>query len=100
MTALFDKYRADFGIFGAAGIADDGALLEFHVAEVHAREQIRQNSRVSMLVIDSTKFGRLAPAVGESLLDVDHVIVDRRPDSQFDSLLDQLDDRLVMAGRD
>ena len=100
VTALFDKYRADFGIFGAAGIADDGALLEFHVAEVHAREQIRQNSRVSMLVIDSTKFGRLAPAVGESLLDVDHVIVDRRPDSQFDSLLDQLDDRLVIAGRD
>ena len=100
VTALFDKYRADFGIFGAAGIADDGALLEFHVAEVHAREQIRQNSRVSVLVIDSTKFGRLAPAVGESLLDVDHVIVDRRPGPQFDSLLDQLNGRLVLAERD
>ena len=97
---LFSRYRADISIFGAAGVAEDGALLEFHVAEVRAREQIRENSRVSMLVIDSTKFGRAAPAVGESLLDIDHVIVDRRPEPTFDSLLEKLNGRLVLAERD
>ena len=97
---LFSRYRADISIFGAAGVAEDGALLEFHVAEVRAREQIRENSRVSMLVVDSTKFGRAAPAVGESLLDIDHVIVDRRPAAAFDSLLDQLNGRLLLAERD
>ena len=97
---LFSRYRADIGIFGAAGVAEDGALLDFHVAEVRAREQIRENSRVSMLVLDSTKFGRAAPAVGESLLDIDHVIVDRRPEPTFDSLLEKLNGRLVLAERD
>lgn len=97
---LFSRYRADISIFGAAGVAEDGALLEFHVAEVRAREQIRENSRVSMLVIDSTKFGRAAPAVGESLLDIDHVIVDRRPTPAFDSLLEKLNGRLLLAERD
>jgi len=100
VLSLFNKYRADISIFGAAGVAEDGALLEFHVAEVRAREQIRENSRSSMLVLDSTKFGRLAPAVGESLLDINHVIVDRRPAPLFDSLLDKLNGRLVLAERD
>ena len=97
---LFSRYRADIAIFGAAGVAEDGALLEFHVAEVQARERIRENSRVSMLVLDNTKFGRPAPAVGESLLDIDHIILDRHPGKPYTDLLDQLNGRLVLAERD
>lgn len=97
---LFDRYRADFCIFGAAGIAQDGALLDFHVAEVRARERIRENSRASMVVLDNTKFGRLAPAVGESLIDIDHVVIDRFPTPEFQPLLDQLNGQLVIAERD
>jgi len=97
---LFSRYRADIAIFGAAGVAEDGALLEFHVAEVQARERIRENSKVSMLVLDNTKFGRPAPAVGESLLDIDHIILDRHPGKPYTDLLDQLNGRLVLAERD
>src|SRR5210317_1994633 len=74
---FFGRYRADFGIFGVAGVDEDGSLLEFHSAEVRARECIRENSKVSMLVLDRTKFGRMAPAVGENINDMDHVILDR-----------------------
>ena len=45
--------------YGVAGIAEDGSLLEFHAAEVRAREQIMANSQRSILVIDHSKFGRL-----------------------------------------
>ena len=64
VLAFFSRYRAEFCIFGVAGIAEDGSLLEFHAAEVRAREQIMANSQRSILVIDHSKFGRLAPAVG------------------------------------
>ncbi len=97
---FFSRYRAEYGIFGVAGVADDGSLLEFHAAEVRIRERIRANSQTSMLVLDQTKFGRLAPAVGENIRDVDHVILDRRPGADFDSLLDELGERLLLAERE
>lgn len=100
VLALFDRYRADISIFGAAGVAQDGALLDFHVAEIRARERMRQNSRTSMLVLDNTKFGRLAPAVGESLFDIDHVIMDGPASADYQPLLDRLEDRLTFAERD
>jgi len=97
---FFGRYRAEYGIFGVAGVTEDGSLLEFHSAEVRVRERIHENSQVSMLVLDHTKFGRMAPAVGENLSDVDHVILDRRPDAKFDTLLNELGDRLILTERD
>lgn len=94
---LFGRYRAEFGIFGVAGVADDGSLLEFHAAEVHARETIRQNARTSILVLDSTKFGRLAPAAGENINDMDHVILDRRPGAEFNEIIDALSPKLTLT---
>ena len=96
---FFGRYRAEYGIFGVAGVVEDGSLLEFHSAEVRVRERIRENSQVSMLVLDHTKFGRMAPAVGENISDVDHVILDRRPDAKFDPLLDELGDGLILTER-
>ena len=96
---FFGRYRAEFGIFGVAGVAEDGSLLEFHSDEVRARERIRENSQVSLLVLDCTKFGRLAPAAGENITDMDHVILDRRPEATFAPVLDALGDRLTLAER-
>ena len=96
---FFCRYRTEFSIFGVAGVADDGSLLEFHSAEVQARVQMRNNSQVSILVLDQTKFGRFAPAFGENIQDVDHVILDRRPDLSFDPMLDSLEDRLIITER-
>ena len=97
---LFGQYRADFGIFGVAGVTETGSLLEFHAAEVRARERIRENAEVSLLVLDRTKFGRMAPAVGENICDMDYVILDRRPEQPFGQLLDNLGDRLILAERE
>ena len=29
---FFSRYRAEFGIFGVAGVSEDGSLLDFHIA--------------------------------------------------------------------
>ena len=100
VVEFFDRYRAQYGIFGVAGVAEDGSLLEFHSAEVKIRERIRENSQVSVLVLDRTKFGRLAPAMGENIADMDHVILDRMPEPAFSHLLTDIEDRLVLAERE
>jgi len=97
---FFSRYRAEYGIFGVAGVAEDGSLLEFHSAEVSTRERIRENAQVSMLVLDHTKFGRMAPAVGENISDVDHVILDRRPNDEFNTLIDNLGQKLILTESD
>jgi DeoR family glycerol-3-phosphate regulon repressor len=94
---FFNRYRAEFGIFGVAGVAEDGSLLDFHAAEVRAREQIRANSLKSFLVLDHSKFGRLAPAVGENILDVDTIILDRFPGDKYKQLLETIKDKLILT---
>lgn len=97
---FFGRFRAEFAVFGAAGVAEDGGLLEFHTTEVRATQKIRENSQQALLVIDGSKFGRQAPALGDNILDMDKIIIDRRPAPAFAPLLDQIKNRLVMAEGD
>ena len=94
---FFARFRADFAVFGAAGIADDGGLLEFHTTEVRATQKIRENAQKSILVVDWSKFGRQAPALGDNISDIDTTIIDRRPSQAFAPLLDKINDRLIVA---
>lgn len=100
VVSFFGRYRAEYGVFGTAGVAADGRLLEFHSAEVRASERIRLNSRLSILVIDQSKFGRLAPALGPNIAEIDRVVVDRAPAAEFSHLADALGDRLLLARGD
>lgn len=97
---FFDRYRAEYGVFGVAGVASDGSLLDFHSAEVHVRERICANTQMSILVLDHTKFGRFAPAAGQNVRDVDRVILDRAPSPDFADLLNDTKGRLVLAERE
>ena len=92
--AVFENYRAEYGIFGVGGVDTDGSLLDFHSSEVRIREKIREHARVSLLVVDSTKFGRAAPAAGGSITDADHIIMDKRPTGDFSTLIEQVEDRI------
>ncbi len=100
VLSFFGRYRAQFGIFGTAGIAADGSLLEFHSAEVRASERIRLNAQTSILVIDRSKFGRLAPALGPNIAEIDRVVVDQPPGADFGHLVEELGDRLLPARED
>jgi DeoR family glycerol-3-phosphate regulon repressor len=48
-------------------------------------------------VIDGSKFGRQAPALGGNIADMDRVIIDRRPSARFAPLLETISDRLLVA---
>ncbi|MCG6883229.1 MAG: DeoR/GlpR family DNA-binding transcription regulator [Silicimonas sp.] len=90
VVEFFARYRAEYAIFGTAGIGAEGELLEFHQAEVRATERMRRNAQESILVIDHSKFGRLAPAVGGNVADIDLVICDRPPQPEFTDLVEAL----------
>lgn len=97
VVEFFGRYRAEFAIFGTAGVGEDGDLLEFHQAEVRASEQMRRNAQKSILVIDRSKFGRLAPALSGNIAEVDLVICDRPPAQAFAPLVERMGEKLVFA---
>ncbi|MTH96534.1 DeoR/GlpR family DNA-binding transcription regulator [Roseibium sp. RKSG952] len=75
-TEFFNRYKVDIGIFGVAGVDEDGTLLDFHEDEVAARQSILANCRQSFLVLDHTKFGRTAHVRGGQLTDVHAIFTD------------------------
>ena len=77
VEAFFDRFEVDFGIFGVAGVTQDGGLLDFSEAEVGARRAILKNCRSSFLVMDHTKFGRAAHVRGGHLSDVSSIFCDK-----------------------
>lgn len=94
---FFGRFRAEFAVFGVAGIADDGGMLEFHTTEVSVRQKICSLAKKSLLVVDWSKFGRQAPAVGDNIADIDTVIIDRHPGDEYAPLLTKIKDRLIVA---
>ncbi|WP_340108358.1 DeoR/GlpR family DNA-binding transcription regulator [Pikeienuella sp. HZG-20] len=96
-TEIFGRYRADFGVYGVGGVDTDGSLLDFHQEEVQAREAIRRNARVAILVADSSKFGRPAPALGGMIDEADHVLTETRPGPGYAEILDRIAGRLHIA---
>ncbi|PJE31439.1 transcriptional regulator, DeoR family [Pseudooceanicola antarcticus] len=94
---LFSTYRADYGIYGVGGIDSDGSLLDFHASEVQMREQMRINSRRSILVADRSKFGRRAAAVGGHMREADMLVLDRAPEAPHAQLLEDCRGKLVLA---
>ena len=97
LIAAVARLRATVGGVGVAGVADDGALLDFHASEVAVRETITEASATSILVLDHTKFGRLAPAVGGNIADIDLVVSDDMPDPQYRPALEPLGDRFRLS---
>lgn len=76
MLDLFAAYKVDIGIFGVAGIDEDGTLLDFHEDEVAARHAILANCRQAFLVFDKSKMGRKAHVRGGHISDADMVFCD------------------------
>ncbi|MBU0723915.1 MAG: DeoR/GlpR family DNA-binding transcription regulator [Alphaproteobacteria bacterium] len=95
--ALFRSFRADFGVYGVGGIDLDGTLLDFDRDEVAAREAIRESCRTSILVADTSKIGRIAPAQGGFLWDADIIVMDSAPSEPLAGLLTASPSRLIIA---
>lgn len=100
MERLFTAYKVDIGIYGVAGVDEDGTLLDFYEEEVRARQFIRENSRASFLVLDYTKFGRAAHVRGGKISDPTKVFCDRKPPEAIVAILQESGTELVLCETD
>jgi DeoR family glycerol-3-phosphate regulon repressor len=100
MESLFSAYKVDIGIYGVAGVDDDGTLLDFYEEEVRARQMIRENSRSAYLVLDHTKFGRAAHVRGGKIDEATKIFCDRTPPPVILAMLEQSGAQLIVCKGD
>lgn len=100
MEALFGAYKVDIGIYGVAGVDEDGTLLDFYEEEVRARQMIRENSRSAYLVLDHTKFGRAAHVRGGKIDEATKIFCDRTPPATILALIKQSGAQLIICNGD
>lgn len=97
MEALFSAYKVDIGIYGVAGVDEDGTLLDFYEEEVRARQMIRENSRSAYLVLDHTKFGRAAHVRGGRIDEATKIFCDRMPPAAIREMIVQSGAQLLVC---
>ena len=84
---FFSRYRVDAGVVSVGGIGDAGELYDFNDDEVAARHALVASAALSVLVVDSSKFGRTAVCQNGTIADFDFVVSDRPPTEQQAALL-------------
>jgi len=94
---FFDSFAADIGIFGVAGVAADGTLLDFNLDEVVIRGSLARHCRQRFLVLDHTKFGRDATVRGGHITTASAVYTDRPVPAGIASMLRDAGVRLALA---
>ncbi len=97
LASFLSSYLFEFGIYGVAGVDEDGTLLDFHEDEVRARQLIHANSRTTFLVLDDTKFGRVAHVRGGRIDQATRIFCNARPPKRIMSLIDASDAELVVC---
>lgn len=100
IEAFLSTYMVDIGIYGVAGVSEDGTLLDFYEEEVRARKLIRENSRQTFLVLDHTKFGRIAHVRGGNIAEATKVFCNARPPENILDILTESGTELVVCERE
>jgi DeoR family glycerol-3-phosphate regulon repressor len=99
METLLSSYIFDIGIYGVAGVDENGTLLDFTDEEVQARQLIHNNSRKTFLVLDHSKFSRAAHVRGGQIVEATKVFCDQQPPTKIMNILDKSGCEVVLCGR-
>ncbi|GAB5435833.1 DeoR/GlpR family DNA-binding transcription regulator [Falsiruegeria mediterranea] len=80
---FIERYKVDYAVIGASALDADGSVLDYDAREVSVARAILRNSRIKILVCDSSKFERSAPIRICALQDLDYVVTDQVPPIEF-----------------
>ncbi len=95
---LIRQFRVDTAVIGISAIDEDGTLLDYDVREVHVSRAIIENARRVILVTDSSKFSRSAPARLGTFADIDILVTDHLPSPAIAALCAANDVQVVETG--
>lgn len=91
------QFKFDYAVIGCSALDMDGDILDFDIQEVGVSHAILSRARKVLLVADSTKFQRNAPARIGSLADVDCFVTNRPLPRALQNACDGWGTRVIVA---
>lgn len=82
-TDFIAQFKVDYAVIGVSAIEEDGALLDFDAPEVRVAQAMIANAREVILVADSMKFERNAPVRIGNISQVDYLVTESQPPTEF-----------------
>lgn len=90
-------YRCDFLLTGIGAVEPDGALLDYHDAEVVVIQAMRKNARHTLLACDHTKFTRTANQHVGHLRDLTALFTDADPGEAVSTICREAEAEIIVA---
>lgn len=91
------QLRFDFAVIGCSALHEGGEILDFDVQEVGISKAIIDRSDSVILVSDSSKFDRKAPAVVGTAADIDLFVTDASPPTAFSEFCSKSNTKFIVA---
>ncbi|MEO1294113.1 MAG: hypothetical protein AAFV62_15055, partial [Pseudomonadota bacterium] len=91
------NFRVDIAVIGASAVEEDGTVLDFDYREVSVAHAILESARRRMLVVDHSKFERLATVRICDMSQIDVVVLDREPSDRFRAGCEASDTEIIVA---
>ncbi len=95
--AQIDGYRGDHAVLSCGALDRDGTIMDFDLEEAMFAKAIIAQARSATLIIDSSKFDRIAIAKICDLSPISRLVTDRMPPPHFVELFRANDVELLVA---
>ena len=96
-VAYINKFNSHVFLFSCNSISLNGGVTESNYEQMRAKTAMLKNSKTHILVVDSTKFGKLSSFKTCDFDDIDILITDKKPSKEFIKAFEQKNVKLVIA---
>jgi len=94
---LIKRTRADKAFISAAGVNEKLGVTCANHYEIETKKAVIGSSKTKILVVDSTKFGKVKSSYFADMKDFDIIITDNKLDDEYKKIIDNLGIRLIIA---
>jgi len=95
--SYIQKFRFNIAFMGCAAIDLDYGCMDFEEDEAHIRRTLIKHSRLSVILADSSKFGKAANVQTAPFSELDRIITDSRPNEEFLSRISESNAKLLLT---
>lgn len=92
-----NKFNGHIFLFSCNSISINGGVTETNYEQMQTKTAMLKNSKTHILVVDNTKFGKLAPFKTCDFDDIDILITDKMPSEEFIQAFKENNVKLVVA---
>jgi len=89
------RYYVDFAIISCKGIDREKGIMESNELESNVNQQMSQQAKSTILLVDHSKFDKIAFTKTLEFMNIDYIITDQEPDTNWISFFKKQNVKLI-----